>query len=58
LNVELSAADIQKRLATWKPLPPRYTSGVMPSTLCWFLLLLSAQSLSFLLPFQERLNLF
>jgi dihydroxy-acid dehydratase len=29
VNVELSAADIQKRLATWKPPAPRYTSGVM-----------------------------
>jgi dihydroxy-acid dehydratase len=29
LNVELSAADIQKRLSTWKPPAPRYTSGVM-----------------------------
>ena len=29
LNVELSAADIQKRLATWKPPAPRFTSGVM-----------------------------
>jgi len=29
-----------------------------PSTLCWFLLLLSAQSLSFLPPLQEQLNLF
>jgi dihydroxy-acid dehydratase len=29
LNVELSAADIQKRLATWKPPAPRHTSGVM-----------------------------
>jgi len=29
LNVELSAADIQKRLATWKPPAPRHTTGVM-----------------------------
>jgi dihydroxy-acid dehydratase len=29
LNMELSAADIQKRLATWKPPAPRFTSGVM-----------------------------
>ena len=29
LNVELSAADIQKRLATWKPPAPRFASGVM-----------------------------
>jgi len=29
LNVELSAADIQKRLAGWKPPAPRFTSGVM-----------------------------
>ena len=29
LNVELSAADIQKRLATWKQPAPRFTSGVM-----------------------------
>jgi len=29
LNVDLSSADIQKRLAAWKPPAPRYTSGVM-----------------------------
>src|SRR5439155_1047094 len=29
LRVELSAADIQKRLATWKPPAPRFRSGVM-----------------------------
>jgi dihydroxy-acid dehydratase len=29
LNVELSAADIQKRLATWKPPAPRHLTGVM-----------------------------
>jgi dihydroxy-acid dehydratase len=29
LNVELSAAEIQKRLATWKPPVPRFASGVM-----------------------------
>jgi dihydroxy-acid dehydratase len=29
LNVELSATDIQKRLATWKPPAPRFASGVM-----------------------------
>src|SRR5258708_15312228 len=29
LNVGLSAADIQKRLATWKPPAPRSTTPVM-----------------------------
>jgi dihydroxy-acid dehydratase len=29
LNVELSDAEIQKRLASWKPPAPRFTSGVM-----------------------------
>ena len=29
LNVELSAGEIQKRLATWKPPAPRHTGGVM-----------------------------
>ncbi len=41
LNVELSAADIQKRLATWKPPAPRYTSGVMAK----YALLVSSASL-------------
>ena len=29
LNVELSGAEFQKRLSTWKPPAPRYSSGVM-----------------------------
>jgi dihydroxy-acid dehydratase len=29
LDVELTDAEIQKRLATWKPSAPRYASGVM-----------------------------
>jgi dihydroxy-acid dehydratase len=29
LNVELSAADVQKRLTEWKPPAPRFSSGVM-----------------------------
>jgi dihydroxy-acid dehydratase len=29
LNVELTDAEIQKRLALWKPPAPRFTSGVM-----------------------------
>lgn len=29
LDVELPAAEIKRRLATWKPPKPRYTSGVM-----------------------------
>src|ERR1700686_3168227 len=29
LNVELADAEIQKRLASWKPPAPRFTSGVM-----------------------------
>jgi dihydroxy-acid dehydratase len=41
LNVELSAADIQKRLVTWKPPAPRYSSGVMAK----YALLVSSSSL-------------
>jgi dihydroxy-acid dehydratase len=41
LNVELSAADIQKRLATWKPPAPRFASGVMDK----YALLVSSASL-------------
>src|SRR5436853_2446696 len=41
LNVELSAADIQKRLAGWKPPAPRYTSGVLAK----YALLVSSSSL-------------
>jgi dihydroxy-acid dehydratase len=41
LNVELSAADIQKRLATWKPPAPRYSSGVLAK----YALLVSSSSL-------------
>jgi dihydroxy-acid dehydratase len=41
LNVELSAADIQKRLSAWKPPAPRYTSGVMAK----YALLVSSSSL-------------
>jgi dihydroxy-acid dehydratase len=41
LNVELSAADIQKRLATWKPPAPRYLGGVMAK----YALLVSSSSL-------------
>jgi dihydroxy-acid dehydratase len=41
LNVELSAADIQKRLATWQPPAPRYSSGVMAK----YALLVSSSSL-------------
>jgi dihydroxy-acid dehydratase len=41
LNVELSAADIQKRLSTWKPPAPRYASGVMAK----YALLVSSASL-------------
>jgi dihydroxy-acid dehydratase len=29
LQVELSAAEIAARLAAWRPLPPRFTTGVM-----------------------------
>jgi dihydroxy-acid dehydratase len=29
LDVELTDAEIQKRLASWKPPAPRYASGVM-----------------------------
>lgn len=41
LNVELSAADIQKRLAKWKPPAPRYSTGVMAK----YALLVSSSSL-------------
>jgi dihydroxy-acid dehydratase len=41
LNVELSASDIQKRLATWKPPIPRFASGVMAK----YALLVSSASL-------------
>jgi len=41
LHVELSAADIQKRLATWKPPAPRFRSGVMAK----YALLVSSASL-------------
>ncbi|HEY6263548.1 MAG TPA: dihydroxy-acid dehydratase [Candidatus Acidoferrum sp.] len=41
LNVELSAADIQKRLATWKSPAPRYSNGVMAK----YALLVSSASL-------------
>jgi dihydroxy-acid dehydratase len=41
LNVELTAADIQKRLITWKPPAPRYASGVMAK----YALLVSSSSL-------------
>jgi dihydroxy-acid dehydratase len=41
LNVELSAAEIQKRLAAWKPPAPRYSSGVMAK----YALLVSSPSL-------------
>src|SRR5438477_345357 len=41
LRVELSAADIQKRRATWKPPAPRFRSGVMAK----YALLVSSASL-------------
>jgi dihydroxy-acid dehydratase len=41
LNVELGAAEIQKRLAAWKPPAPRFTSGVMAK----YALLVSSSSL-------------
>jgi dihydroxy-acid dehydratase len=41
LNVELSAAEMQKRLATWKPPVPRYSNGVMAK----YALLVSSSSL-------------
>jgi len=41
LSVELSAAEIQKRLAAWKPPAPRYSSGVMAK----YALLVSSSSL-------------
>jgi dihydroxy-acid dehydratase len=41
LNVELTAPEIQKRLSTWKPPAPRYSSGVMAK----YALLVSSSSL-------------
>ena len=41
LSVELSPADIQKRLAIWKPPAPRFSSGVMAK----YALLVSSSSL-------------
>lgn len=41
LNVELTDADIQKRLGTWKAPAPRFTSGVMAK----YALLVSSASL-------------
>ena len=41
LNVELSAEEIQRRLAGWKPPVPRFTSGVMAK----YALLVSSSSL-------------
>jgi len=41
LSVELSAAELQKRLAAWKAPAPRYTSGVMAK----YALLVSSSSL-------------
>jgi len=57
LNVELSAADIRKRLATWKPPIPRFSSGVMAK----YALLVSSSSLGAVtavpVSFSELLNL-
>jgi dihydroxy-acid dehydratase len=60
LSVELSAAQFQKRLATWKAPAPRYTSGVMGK----YAFLVSSSSLgavttvppSFFTPMQPRSN--
>jgi dihydroxy-acid dehydratase len=60
LSVELSAAQFQKRLATWKAPAPRYTSGVMGK----YAFLVSSSSLgavttvpaSFSTPMQTRSN--
>ena len=41
LNVELSSADIHKRLALWKPPAPRFSNGVMAK----YALLVSSSSL-------------
>src|SRR5262249_24922128 len=41
LNAELSAAEIEKRLAAWRPPAPRYASGVMAK----YALLVSSSSL-------------
>src|SRR5207245_200976 len=41
LSLDVSAAEIQKRLATWKPPAPRFSSGVMAK----YALLVSSSSL-------------
>jgi dihydroxy-acid dehydratase len=41
LTLDLSAAEIQKRLAAWRPPQPRFTSGVMAK----YALLVSSSSL-------------
>jgi dihydroxy-acid dehydratase len=41
LNIDLGATEIQKRLSTWKPPAPRYSSGVMAK----YALLVSSSSL-------------
>src|SRR5690349_4214083 len=41
LNVEISAEEMQRRLSTWKPPAPRFTSGVMAK----YALLVSSSSL-------------
>jgi dihydroxy-acid dehydratase len=41
LNIEISTAELQRRLATWNPPPPRFTSGVMAK----YALLVSSASL-------------
>ncbi|HWZ96610.1 MAG TPA: dihydroxy-acid dehydratase [Candidatus Dormibacteraeota bacterium] len=41
LNVEISSGEMQKRLSTWKPPVPRFTSGVMAK----YALLVSSSSL-------------
>jgi dihydroxy-acid dehydratase len=52
LNVEISAAEIQKRLASWKPPAPRYTNGVMAK----YALLVSSSSLGAITRVPESFN--
>jgi dihydroxy-acid dehydratase len=51
LNVELTDAEIQRRLSTWKPPAPRFTSGVMAK----YALLVSSSSLGAVTTFSAEI---
>ncbi len=52
LNVEISSAELEKRLAKWKPPAPRYTKGVMAK----YALLVSSSSLGAITRVPESFN--